>query len=519
MTSNYIKTKGEEINLINIFWTLLREKNLILFVIIISTSLSTIYFSKVKPIFSGSFDIVVSDKNKTQQTQESALLGLLTNQSTGSNLATEKLILTSPSVLRPVLNYVNDYKTDLNGKVANKSFNAWVSKNLIINFKENSNVLQVTYMDTRKELVLNVLNLISQKYQDYSKSSAIKSLEERTKYLNKQKIVLSKKLDSSKKAYNKFTIDNGLGNIDGFIKLGNINYSTGKSSTTTVLNNEQGNELKNIKSNSTFNNNSSSKAGQRFQKQFALLEQYESDFVDLSSKLRPNSKTLKNLKVQIDNLKESLKRPNEILIKYDELYKTYTRDEKMLNLIEDSLAFVKLEQVKNLNSWDIISSPLVGNSPIYPKKTQIFILSLIGSIFLGSFIALIKEKLSSIVFQIEDFKIQLNCNYVDNLSKKDNELSFNQILNAFNYNSKKSKKYFGIINYKNKVDLSFMKDFIETKEDIKVGDFSDYSFIKECEQIVLIIESGQYTFGEIETLNKYINFSKDKVLGWFFIKD
>ena len=225
MTSNYIKTKGEEINLINIFWTLLREKNLILFVIIISTSLSTIYFSKVKPIFSGSFDIVVSDKNKTQQTQESALLGLLTNQSTGSNLATEKLILTSPSVLRPVLNYVNDYKTDLNGKVANKSFNAWVSKNLIINFKENSNVLQVTYMDTRKELVLNVLNLISQKYQDYSKSSAIKSLEERTKYLNKQKIVLSKKLDSSKKAYNKFTIDNGLGNIDGFIKLGNINYS------------------------------------------------------------------------------------------------------------------------------------------------------------------------------------------------------------------------------------------------------------------------------------------------------
>ncbi len=515
MTSSNIKASREEINLINIFGTLLREKNLILLIVIISTSLSTIYFSKVKPIFSGSFDIVVSDKNKKSQTQSNQLLGLLTNQKTGVDLITEKLILTSPSVLRPVLDYVNNYKTDLNGKVANKNFNVWVRNNLIINFQENSNVLKVTYMDTNKDLVLNALNLISEKYQDYSKSSAIKSLEERTKYLSEQKIVLSKKLDSSKKAYNEFTINNGLGNIDGFINLGNIN----NSSPPNVINEVKGSEFKNIKGSSPTSSKGESKAGQRFQKQFQLLEQYESDFVDLSSKLRPNSKTLKNLKVQIDNLKESLKRPNEILIKYDELYKTYLRDENLLNLIEDSLAFVKLEQVKNLNSWDIISSPLVGNSPIYPKKFEIFILSLIGSSILGSFLALIKEKLSRIVYQIEDFKDQLYCNFIDDLSKKDNKLSFNQIFNAFEHNSKKGKKYFGIINYKNKVDLEFLKDFIEEKEDIKVSDFSDFLFIQECEQIILIIEGGKYTFEEIETINKYLTLSKEKVVGWFYIKN
>ena len=52
--------------------------------------------------------------------------------------------------------------------------------------------------------------------------------------------------------------------------------------------------------------------------------------------MKPNSKTLKNLKIKIDNLKKSLKRPNEILIKYDELFKTYMRDEKLLNLAEDN---------------------------------------------------------------------------------------------------------------------------------------------------------------------------------------
>ena len=151
--------------------------------------------------------------------------------------------------------------------------------------------------------------------------------------------------------------------------------------------------------------------------------------------------------------------------------------------------------------------------------SMIILIFLIGSITLGSYLALIKEKISRIIFPIEDFENRLNCSYIDNLSKKNNELSFNQILNSFNLNSKKGKKYFGIINHKNKVDLDFLKDFINTKEDIEVIDFTDVSFIKECDQAVLIIESGKYTFEEIEIMNKYISFSKEKVIGWFFIKN
>ena len=138
---------------------------------------------------------------------------------------------------------------------------------------------------------------------------------------------------------------------------------------------------------------------------------------------------------------------------------------------------------------------------------------------MGAFIALIKEKLSNLIFLIDDIENKLNCDYIDSLSKKEDGLNFNQILNAFTFNSSKDKKTFGIINYKNKVDMEFLKDFIETKEDIKVSDFTDYSFINKCEQIILLIDSGTYTFREIEIINKYISFSKEKVVGWFFIKD
>ena len=187
--------------------------------------------------------------------------------------------------------------------------------------------------------------------------------------------------------------------------------------------------------------------------------------------------------MKIDNLKESLKRPNEILIKYDELYKTYMRDEKLLNLVEDNLAFVKLEQVKNLNTWEIISPPFVRDKPVYPKQSEIFILFLISSSILGAFVALIKEKLSNLIFLIDDIEKQLNCDYINSLQ------------------------------------IEFIKDFIETKEDIKVSDFTDFSFINKCEKIILLIDSGSYTSQEIEIMNKYISFSKEKVIGWFFIEN
>ena len=520
MSSTNMKTSSEEINLINISKTLIREKKLIFLIVLISTSLSTIYFSKVKPIFAGSFEIVLGENNKKSQSTANELVGLLTSQNDSIDTSTQKLILTSPYVLNPVLDYVNKYKAELTGRVVNKKFKPWVRNNLIADFEENSNVFKVTYMDTNKDLILKVLNLISKEYQDYSKSSTIKSLEDRKNYLNDQKIILSKKLDISKKAYNKFTIDNGLGNIDGFISLGDINTSSKKVALDDFDNNLEQKQSKNIAgSTAQLKKTNNAKAGQRFEKQFALLEEYESDFLNLSSKLKPNSKTLKNLKIKIDNLKESLKRPNEILIKYDELFKTYMRDEKLLNLVEDSLEFVKLEQVKNLNTWEIISPPLVRDKPIYPKQSEILILSLISSSILGSFVALIKEKLSKLVFPIEDIEKQLNCKYIDTLSKKETKLSFTQILNEFNINSKKDKKYFGIINYKNKVDIEFMKDFIDTRQDIKINDFTDLSFIKECEKLVLIIDSGKYTFEELATINKYINLSKEKLIGWFFIKD
>ena len=55
------------------------------------------------------------------------------------------------------------------------------------------------------------------------------------------------------------------------------------------------------------------KAGMRFANQFALLEEYELLNSKYSSRLKENSKILKELRKKIEDLKLELKRPNEIL--------------------------------------------------------------------------------------------------------------------------------------------------------------------------------------------------------------
>ena len=47
-------------------------------------------------------------------------------------------------------------------------------------------------------------------------------------------------------------------------------------------------------------NKDRTKAGQRFDNQFKLLEKYEAEYVDYSSVLKPNSVLLRNLKNKIE---------------------------------------------------------------------------------------------------------------------------------------------------------------------------------------------------------------------------
>ena len=110
----------------------------------------------------------------------------------------------------------------------------------------------------------------------------------------------------------------------------------------------------------------------------------------MASRLKPESEYLKDLNIKILKLKSSLKRPNEILLKFRQLQTLAQRQEKILNKIENELVDNTLEIVKQQEPWQMISKPTIDKSRVSPKRSQIvlgvLLLSFLSSSFLSLFI-------------------------------------------------------------------------------------------------------------------------------------
>ena len=106
----------DEINFREILRTLMRHKALIFSITTITLIFSGINALTRKPIWEGQFEIVVAS-NQAPSSQVSQLLQtnpglskLIGTKGTNNKLATQVKILESPSVLKPVFEYVKDQK-------------------------------------------------------------------------------------------------------------------------------------------------------------------------------------------------------------------------------------------------------------------------------------------------------------------------------------------------------------------------------------------------------------------------
>ena len=98
--SNY--ESNDELDLKSIFRMLIRQKKIIFIVNSLSLFIATIYVYTVKPIWQGSFEIVVSENKKRESYDNFNLTNFLLNIATQMK---QKYILKSESVLMPVFNF------------------------------------------------------------------------------------------------------------------------------------------------------------------------------------------------------------------------------------------------------------------------------------------------------------------------------------------------------------------------------------------------------------------------------
>ena len=499
----------DEINIKSYFQIILRNKYLVFIITFLATTIGIIHTSYKTPIYQGSFQIVVQDKNRNQRTNaikanidQTIFKSLVNNK---NNNLTQEFILKSPSVLKPVYNFALKKYNSRDQNIDKLTYQKWIKTTLDIGFEEGTQILNISFIDSDKTFIMDTLNLIREKYQDYSRSDKEKEMTKTILYLESQQKLVKEKTLNSLKELNEFSIENGLGDFDGFMALNDKSFKT--------LNELQDSE------------NIMQDTGKRFAAQFILLEKYEAEYLDLSSKLKPKSRILKELKAKIDNIRSSLKRPNAIILKYRELVKEAKRNELLLNKIENELTINRLMKAKQLEPWQLISEPTLNQRKVSPRMIPSTLIALSFSLFFGSIIVIFKEKKSGLIYEFYDFINLISCPYLDTIYSKNKNLSekiirvlINEIIEE-NYQGNKNIK-FGLLdlrdrsqNYK-KHNFNFsdiaQSEYLDIDNQEKINNFN---------YLIFLISPGEITTNNILLINKYSKIYKNKVLGWIFINN
>ncbi len=493
---------NEEINFLFIWKIIKRKRNLMLFTFLSITSLTFLYNLRQKPIFEGSFEIVVKDK-----TAESGKLSIesILKGSKNSN-DTQKTILRSPSILLPVFDDVKEYRIKNNIKTEDFYYEKWLD-NISVNFKKDTSVLQVNVTNSNKDLILFTLKTISSNYQEYSKNIQLESIKRSIEFLTKEKEDLEKKAFKAQKEFNTFSLENGLGSYDGIVNLEEYTDINPLSIISGNFDNDN-----NV-------NKSTSKrgdAGQRFRNQFKLLAQYESDYTDLSSKLKSNSKTLLTLKARIDNLREYLKRPNEILINHGILREKSARTTGLLYSTENALALAKITLNKSPNPWEMISSPTIKRKQVSPKIIKNLFLSSAVSVFIGILISLISYNREELICFEEELKGITSFDYLETFYKNDPNLN-TKIINGILEKNNLKKDQLRIILINKSSSFTDEGILFDEKSKILFTSLNKLNELSKESKVIIIIPSNTLSKKELNYIDKYITEYKDKILGLGFL--
>ena len=449
-------TSDDEIDLRQLAGALSRRWRLIAGGGAVGLLLSGLYLLTAKPVYQGEFQIVLSKENK--QTGIASLfgqnpaLGLIAGMGSGvgnNSIATEVQILNSPSVLRPVFDAVKARKPPEVAK--GMRFQNWAKSAITAEEEKGTSVLNVEFRDTDEKLVLAITEMISNAYQSYSNRGRARELSNLITYLNEQISMIKPQAEASARAALDYGYANGLGLLDGLPLAGNVAGAavSKKGATEGAQVGARGGTLEVARTAAQqkvkalevqIKQATEAAAGSLyFASQLASLTGKSSTFDQLTSvetrlaEVRSrfkdsdphvqrlqrarktlvgyiNQQTIALLKGELDLAKanlQALDRPKDVVSRHRELTQQALRDEATLVTLQNQRKQFQLEQARNTNPWELISTPTLLDKPVSPRRGRTLALGLLTGLVLGSGGALISDRRSGRVFSSEELSRDL----------------------------------------------------------------------------------------------------------------
>ena len=430
----------DEIDLRQLVAALRRRWRLIAVVSGGSLVLSAIGTLLHKPVWEGEFQIVLA----TQEASGGRLAQLAAANPMLSNLAglgggggkdsmeTEVKILESPSVLKPVFDFVRTSKRQAGQDVDDLRFSDWI-KSVEVKLEKGTAVLNITYTDTDQGLVLPVIRRISKDYQDYSGRDRRRDTANSIAYLRQAINSLEPKAQRSMQLAQSFALTHGLGLQDGGAKPSSDSQADTAGLGATEANRQQAQARVSVLQQQLLQARASGDAvlfqAPQLKANTELYTRYqelEANLNDKRSRLRDNDPLVQTLRRQRQTLIATLNRqtigllegelataqaglqaasrPKEVVLRHRELVRQAARDDRILVELENQLQLAQLEQARQTEPWELISTPTLLDRPVSPRPARHLALGLLAGLVMGSGAALVADRRSGLVYASDELR-------------------------------------------------------------------------------------------------------------------
>jgi succinoglycan biosynthesis transport protein ExoP len=430
----------DEIDLRQLAAALQRHWRLIAKVAGSALMLSGIYAFSQPRVWEGEFQIVLASNESPasggQQLLKSnpGLAQLIGSQGGENELETEVKILESPSVLKPVFDFVKEQKIRAGDRVDKWRYSDWLKGNLTIKLEKGTSVLSLSYRDIDKALVLPALKRISQEYQAYSGRDRERGISQAIKYLDQQIVVYKRQSVESLRRAQQFALEQDLTALRGD---GEADTEVRNALDIEAIRIQAANQIRSIdeqlKQLRTLSNDPEAVMFRGLvipelatQGIYQSLDDMDVQLALLESKFTSRENSIRRLKERrrllINVLKKqtfgfleakrtdaqariaSTERPKGVLIKYRELLREAGRDEATLTKLEAERQLLALEQARKTEPWQLISTPTLLDAPVAPRESRILALGLLAGLVGGSGAALVVDRRSGRVFAEDELK-------------------------------------------------------------------------------------------------------------------
>jgi succinoglycan biosynthesis transport protein ExoP len=373
-----------------------------------------------QPVWEGEFQIVLAKKEAAgggglaSLAAGNPMLAQLAGGSGGAELETEVKILESPLVLRPVFDLVKASKASQGETVKDLRFADWVKDNLEVKLEKGTSVLNISYQDNDRVLVLPALQRISQAYQAYSGRDRSESLRNGLTYAREQVARFRQQADASNRARDSYAVRYGISSQGGSIASTGVDVSkllnsaaSGSSGPAVSVGGGGGRTAPSL-------NAQGDPLGQlaavnqeliRRQQQFTNRDPGIQALQRERDALRRYIETTAGGNLALPGQKPlSKEQAQEIMVRYQELERNAKRDTAILDSLENTLLSLQLEQARATKPWELISTPSVLDKPVSPRPARNLALGLLAGLVLGSGGALVADRRSGRVFATDELR-------------------------------------------------------------------------------------------------------------------